>query len=68
MALMDAAQKAAGHIRNASGLLVTCGAGFGVDSGLPDFRGKEGLWRAYPPLAKLGLSFEEMADPQWFVE
>ena len=68
MALTAAAQRAAEHLRGASGLLVTCGAGFGVDSGLPDFRGKEGLWQAYPPLAKRGLSFEEMADPQWFVE
>jgi NAD-dependent SIR2 family protein deacetylase len=40
----------------------------GVDSGLPDFRGTEGFWRAYPPLAKLGLRFEEMADPRWFGE
>ena len=31
-----------------------------VDSGLPDFRGNEGFWRAYPPLAKLGLQFHEM--------
>ena len=38
----------------------------GVDSGLPDFRGKEGLWNAYPPVAQLGLSFSEMADPSWF--
>jgi hypothetical protein len=28
----------------------------GVDSGLPDFRGKEGFWKAYPPMAKLGLN------------
>ena len=38
----------------------------GVDSGLPDFRGNEGFWKAYPPLAKLGIQFEEMANPQWF--
>ncbi|MHC1767443.1 MAG: NAD-dependent deacetylase [Verrucomicrobiia bacterium] len=38
----------------------------GVDSGLPDFRGRQGFWRAYPFLAKLGLSFEEMANPTWF--
>ena len=38
----------------------------GVDSGLPDFRGKEGFWNAYPPVAQLGLSFSEMADPSWF--
>ena len=38
----------------------------GVDSGLPDFRGTEGFWRAYPPIAKLGLRFDEMANPRWF--
>ncbi len=38
----------------------------GVDSGLPDFRGRDGFWRAYPPLAKLGLSFEQMANAALF--
>ncbi|OZM71024.1 NAD-dependent protein deacetylase [Amycolatopsis antarctica] len=38
----------------------------GVDSGLPDFRGDEGFWRAYPPYARLGLSFAEVADPAHF--
>lgn len=38
----------------------------GVDSGLPDFRGDEGFWRAYPPFRALGLSFAELADPRWF--
>lgn len=38
----------------------------GVDSGLPDFRGNEGFWKAYPPMKKLGVSFSEMANPQWF--
>jgi NAD-dependent SIR2 family protein deacetylase len=46
--------------------LITAGAGMGVDSGLPDFRGNEGFWKAYPPMAKLGVSFVEMADPWWF--
>ena len=32
-----------------SGNAITAGAGMGVDSGLPDFRGPEGFWRAYPP-------------------
>lgn len=50
----------------ADALLVTAGAGMGVDSGLPDFRGTQGFWRAYPVIAKLGLSFEEMANPAWF--
>ncbi|MBF0359245.1 MAG: NAD-dependent deacetylase [Magnetococcales bacterium] len=38
----------------------------GVDSGLPDFRGRDGFWRAYPAIAKLGISFEEMANHDWF--
>jgi NAD-dependent SIR2 family protein deacetylase len=40
----------------------------GVDSGLPDFRGPEGFWRAYPPYAALGLAFEELADPAHFAD
>jgi NAD-dependent SIR2 family protein deacetylase len=40
----------------------------GVDSGLPDFRGTEGFWRAYPPYARLGLAFEEIADPVHFAD
>ena len=38
----------------------------GVDSGLPDFRGTEGFWNAYPPYRHLGLSFAQMANPAWF--
>jgi NAD-dependent SIR2 family protein deacetylase len=53
-------------VETAEAILVTAGAGMGVDSGLPDFRGDEGFWRAYPPLAKLGIRFEEMANPCWF--
>lgn len=40
----------------------------GVDSGLPDFRGGKGFWRAYPAYAKRGLRFEQMADPVHFDE
>jgi NAD-dependent SIR2 family protein deacetylase len=57
---------AAKAIREADALLITAGAGMGVDSGLPDFRGNDGFWRTYPVVAKLGLSFEQMANPSWF--
>jgi NAD-dependent SIR2 family protein deacetylase len=62
----DDARLAAEAIDAADALLVTAGAGMGVDSGLPDFRGDQGFWRAYPVIAKLGLSFQEMANPAWF--
>ena len=62
----EAVTRAAHAIREAGALLVSAGAGMGVDSGLPDFRGTEGFWRAYPAFAKLGLRFEELACPVWF--
>ena len=61
-------RKVAELIAKADALLITAGAGMGVDSGLPDFRGKDGFWRAYPALEKLGISFEQMAQPRWFFE
>jgi NAD-dependent SIR2 family protein deacetylase len=59
-------QQAAEIIRAAEALLITAGAGMGVDSGLPDFRGNDGFWKAYPVVARLGLSFADMANPAWF--
>ncbi|MET3551980.1 Sir2 family NAD-dependent protein deacetylase [Burkholderia sp. 567] len=47
-------------------LLITAGAGMGVDSGLPDFRGTESFWRAYPALRHYGFSFEDIANPAGF--
>lgn len=35
-------------------------------AGLPDFRGTEGFWRAYPPIARLGLRLDQMSTPHWF--
>ena len=62
----DDLHRAAGLIRDADGLLITAGAGMGVDSGLPDFRGSAGFWQAYPALAHSGLRFESIASPHTF--
>eukprot|EP00026_Physarum_polycephalum_P004298 Phypoly_transcript_04316.p1 GENE.Phypoly_transcript_04316~~Phypoly_transcript_04316.p1 ORF type:complete len:624 (-),score=105.90 Phypoly_transcript_04316:242-2113(-) len=58
--------KAAQIIDSATAILIVAGAGIGVDSGLPDYRGPSGFWRAYPALEKLGLSIEDISHPDWF--
>ncbi len=63
---MNYLQKAANIIKEAEYIVITAGAGMGVDSGLPDFRGVEGFWKAYPYAKKLGVRFEELANPIWF--
>jgi NAD-dependent SIR2 family protein deacetylase len=46
----SAVERAASLIEQADALIVAAGAGMGVDSGMPDFRGKDGFWRAYRAL------------------
>lgn len=64
--LRNAASRAAACLRAADALLITAGAGMGVDSGLPDFRGNQGFWQAYPALGQAGLAFSAIANPQAF--
>jgi len=66
MKLTENLQKAKQLLEEADAIFITAGAGMGVDSGLPDFRGVEGFWNAYPKAKELGLQFEEMANPEWF--
>ncbi len=58
--------EAADIIRNAGAIVITAGAGMGVDSGLPDFRGNQGFWNSYPMYQRLGLSFVQAANPEHF--
>jgi NAD-dependent SIR2 family protein deacetylase len=62
----DPILRAAQLLSTADGLLITAGAGMGVDSGLPDFRGTEGFWKAYPALAHAGTNFQAIANPAAF--
>ena len=61
-----AIEKAATWIMKSSKLLITAGAGIGIDSGLPDFRGPEGFWAAYPAFKANRLSFQDAASPAMF--
>jgi len=62
----EAVAYAAELIAQADGLVIAAGAGMGVDSGLPDFRGNGGFWKAYPALAADGTAFRDIAAPEAF--
>ena len=66
MNLEDRFEKAAEAIRSAKAMVITSGAGMGVDSGLPDFRGDQGFWNAYPMYERLGINFVGAANPANF--
>ena len=59
-------QKIRELFQQADGLLIAAGAGMGVDSGLPDFRGNEGMWKAYPALGRQRVDFSQIANPAAF--
>jgi NAD-dependent deacetylase len=63
-------QKALGLMRGASRIVVLSGAGISTDSGIPDFRGPQGLWRADPEAEKTSslshyLGDEEVRRRSW---
>ena len=62
-----AVEHAAALLEQADALIVAAGAGMGVDSGLPDFRGNEGFWRAYPRWRRRGWTLPPSLRPQRFV-
>ena len=66
MELEEQLSRAAAAIRSAGVLVITAGAGMGVDSGLPDFRGDKGFWNAYPMYERLGITFVGAANPDHF--
>jgi NAD-dependent SIR2 family protein deacetylase len=60
--------RAAALLQGADALLIAAGAGMGVDSGLPDFRGNQGFWQAYPALGRARMEFTSVASPAAFRE
>jgi NAD-dependent SIR2 family protein deacetylase len=63
---LESLEQAAHLLCGAQSLLICAGAGMGVDSGLPDFRGTQGFWQAYPALRDSGIDFHEIANPAAF--
>jgi NAD-dependent SIR2 family protein deacetylase len=63
---ITAVELASEMVGQADALIVAAGAGMGVDSGLPDFRGKDGFWRAYPAFRDAQIEFYDIASPAAF--
>lgn len=51
-------------IRQANRIMVLTGAGISTDSGIPDFRGPEGLWTKNPAAEKMATLQNYMAEPE----
>lgn len=61
--MSNAITQAAEHIAQADALIIAAGSCVGVDSGLPDFRGNEGFWKAYQALGNRGMDFTDISCP-----
>ena len=54
----------AGWLRGAGSVVVLTGAGISTESGIPDFRGPQGVWTRDPKAEKLSNLHHYMSDPE----
>src|SRR5213592_1387795 len=57
-------ERIAGWLRAAHFVTVLTGAGISTESGIPDFRGPQGVWTKNPTAEKLSNIHHYMADPE----
>ena len=60
----DDVRTVAGWIDEASAITVLTGAGISTDSGIPDFRGPNGVWTKNPAAEKQATLQNYLADPE----
>ena len=56
--------RARGWVAAAKSIVVLTGAGISTDSGIPDFRGPQGLWTRDPAAERMASLQHYMADPE----
>jgi NAD-dependent deacetylase len=61
---MDDLQRATDWVRAAQRITVLTGAGISTDSGIPDFRGPNGVWTKNPAAEKASTLQHYLADPE----
>jgi len=59
----DDVSRVAGLVRSAERIVVLTGAGISTDSGIPDFRGPQGVWTKNPAAEKTSTLQNYLADP-----
>ena len=62
-ALNDEIRRVAGWVATAERVVVLTGAGISTDSGIPDFRGPNGVWTKNPAAEKMATIQHYLADP-----
>src|SRR5205807_4778254 len=62
--MSDLIDEVRGWLAEANRVLVLTGAGISTDSGIPDFRGPQGVWTKNPGAEKLATLQHYMADPE----
>jgi NAD-dependent protein deacetylase/lipoamidase len=60
----DSVTKVRGWIESAVRIVALTGAGISTDSGIPDFRGPQGVWTKNPAAEKLSTLEHYLADPE----
>ena len=60
----DGVSEVAGWVRDAAAVGVLTGAGISTDSGIPDFRGPQGVWTKNPEAEKMATIQFYMGDPE----
>ena len=56
------------YIDEYDAILIVAGAGLGIDSGLPDYRGPHGLWNTWHPAKSLNMTYENLSTHELFLE
>src|ERR687890_393446 len=60
----DELEMLAARIRSAERVMVLTGAGISTDSGIPDFRGPQGLWTKNPKAELMSQLSYYVSDPE----